>query len=96
MPIRYRLRGEEAWREGRTQNVSRSGVLFHTHEPLKPCTPVELHFRLVLDSGDLGAEVSCTAEIVRAVMKGTERDESPAAAAKFLEYRFLQSPESEA
>lgn len=75
--------------------MSRSGVLFHTWEALKPRTPVELHFRLVLDSGDLGAEISCDAEIVRA-LAGAGRDESPAVAAKFLRYRFPDGSGTEA
>src|SRR5581483_8833518 len=36
LPLRYRLLGEENWRLGTTENISRSGLLFRAEEMLQP------------------------------------------------------------
>lgn len=64
--VRFRPAGESAWRDGTTQNVSASGVLFHATTPLAADTPVEL--RLALPVGrapDAFSEVICNGHIVR-------------------------------
>src|SRR5207249_3826117 len=35
IPFYFRQRGEDSWREGMTDNISRSGVLFRTPEMLE-------------------------------------------------------------
>jgi hypothetical protein len=34
LPLKYRLVGESGWREGTTENISRSGMLFQAEEPI--------------------------------------------------------------
>ena len=46
LPLRYRAVAEGTWREGLTENISRSGVLFRAQDLLQVSTPVELSFRL--------------------------------------------------
>ena len=44
--ILYRPAGEIRWREGRTENISQSGVLFHGVEPVHVEMPVEIMMTL--------------------------------------------------
>jgi len=50
--LRYRVKLERTWREGKTENMSRSGLLFRTEFVVKPTTKIELS--MVLPSGILG------------------------------------------
>src|SRR5581483_1087399 len=36
LPLRYRKLGEQSWRKGTTENISRSGLLFRGEEVLQP------------------------------------------------------------
>ena len=89
LPLRYRLPGEMRWRQGTTQNVSRSGVLFHAEQSLQPLSELEINLVLPVEiEGIGGAEVLCRGEVVR-IAQPHETDVSPALAARFLEYRLL-------
>src|SRR5207244_380905 len=88
LPLRYRLVGDNAWREGTTENISRSGMLFRAEEVIP--TNVQLEINLVLPAEIAGlsaAEVVCRGEIVRA-MQPEQPTMSPAVAAKILQYHF--------
>lgn len=66
--LRYRLRGERIWRQGVTENISTSGVLFRTDQTLSPGTLLDISFTLPMDAaGAPGAKVACHGVIVRAV-----------------------------
>ncbi|MGH9450653.1 MAG: PilZ domain-containing protein [Terriglobia bacterium] len=66
-PIRFRSVHESAWRDGWTENVSRSGVLFRCDQALKTGTWVQMCFELPAEVlGRRGAEVECSGHIVRA------------------------------
>lgn len=70
--VLYRPVGTERWHEGRTVNVSRSGVLFETPATLlDETTPIE--FILVLPSLGLPghARVQCLGQVVRRGEAGT-------------------------
>ena len=89
LPLRYRLHGEARWRQGTTENVSRSGVLFHAEQSLQPRSELEINLVLPIEiEGIGGAEVLCRGEVVR-IVAPHEADVSPALAARFLEYRLL-------
>jgi hypothetical protein len=89
LPLRYRLPGEARWRQGTTENISRSGVLFHAEQPLQPRAELEINLVLPLEiEGIGGAEVLCRGEIVRVAPAG-RAELAPALAARFLEYRLL-------
>lgn len=88
MPVHFRTPGEQAWREGSTINMSRSGVLFWTDTSAEPGTPVELNFDLPEEiAGD--TRLVCHGEIVRTVMAPSS-DAQPGLAARILAYRFAR------
>ncbi len=88
LPMKYRLLGESGWREGTTENISRSGMLFQAEESIAPNAQLEINLVLPAEIAGLSAaEVVCRGEIVR-----TARSEgstvSPTLAAKILQYHF--------
>ena len=91
LPVRYRRIGEAEWLDGKTENISHSGVLFHAGQALGIDTPVEIRIALrVATPAGTGSEVICRARIVRAE---TRPAEPPAAmAAAFSEYQLVPGP----
>jgi PAS domain S-box-containing protein len=88
LPLRYRLVGEDDWRQGTTENISRSGVLFRAEEMLQPTAQLEISMMLPAEIAGLSAaEVVCRGEIVRAV-ESENGGTHPALAAKILQYHF--------
>src|SRR5579862_1896871 len=88
LPLKYRLVGESGWREGKTENISRSRMLFQAEEPIAPNAQLEINLVLPAEiAGLAAAEVVCRGEIVRTVNResGTV---SPTLAAKILQYHF--------
>ncbi len=64
--LRYRVRGEQEWRDGQMENISITGVLIHTTQSLEPNTLVELRFGLPVElNGEIAAEVLCRGWVVR-------------------------------
>jgi hypothetical protein len=64
----YRSAGEINWHDGRIENISRTGVLFHGMHSLMPNTAVEMRFALPVEVlGEPGAEVVCEGVIARVV-----------------------------
>ena len=91
LPLRYRRLGETEWHVGSTENISRSGMLFHTDDVLEPNSQLEINLVLPAEIAGLsGTEVVCRGEVVRAI----ERNEwvSPALAARILQYHFQHAP----
>lgn len=90
VPFYFRRRGEGSWRQGMTDNISRSGVLFRTREALESETPLEMHFALPLQvSGRPGAVVACRGLVVRTVPADSP-DALPGFAATISRYRFVR------
>src|SRR5208282_5656587 len=88
LPIRYRPLGDESWRPGTTENISRSGLLFQAQELLHPHALLEISLVLPPEIAGLGAtEVVCRGEIVRSV-ETRGQGVTPALAAKILQYHF--------
>jgi PAS domain S-box-containing protein len=88
LPLKYRLVGESGWREGTTENISRSGMLFRAEESVAPNAQLEINLVLPAEiAGLAAAEVVCRGEVVRTVETeaGTV---SPTLAAKILQYHF--------
>ena len=88
LPLRYRRLGETAWHEGKTENISRSGMLFQAEEALQPSSMLEINLVLPQEIAGLSeTEVVCRGEVVRTVQPngGTV---SPALAARILQYHF--------
>jgi PAS domain S-box-containing protein len=92
LPLRYRRLGEKSWHEGTTENISRSGMLFKTHEVLQPSSQLEINLVLPAEIAGLSAtEVVCRGEVVRTVEPKGETV-SPALAARILQYHFQHGP----
>ena len=87
--MRYRSPGSRQWREGRTENISRSGVLFRTDHLMPLQTPIEMLFALPVDVEGQNATVICRGRVVR--MEGTADDMQPAVAATISGYRLTHS-----
>jgi CheY-like chemotaxis protein len=96
LPVHYRLDGESLWRHGTTENISRSGMLFRTDQPLEPNARLEFSVELPTDIFGMAAtEIVCRGEIVRQVDPIGE-DVNPALAARILDYQFHRGRQSAA
>jgi hypothetical protein len=90
MPLRYRERGQFNWYEGRTENISRSGLLFLGQHSIDPNTPVEMRFSLpVKVPNDPTAEIICFGHIVRTVAPSNGQS-LPGLAARISDYRVVR------
>jgi PAS domain S-box-containing protein len=91
LPLRYRRLGETQWHVGTTENISRSGMLFHTNDVLEPNSQLEINLVLPAEIAGLsGTEVVCRGEVVRAIERNGSV--SPALAARILQYHFQHGP----
>jgi hypothetical protein len=86
--LRYRRPGQTAWSEGRTENISRSGVLFRADGPLPVDAALELSF--VLPVGKAPTGVRCRGRIVRSV-PAAGLDLLPGVAVAITDYRLLRA-----
>jgi PAS domain S-box-containing protein len=92
LPLRYRRLGETQWHVGTTENISRSGLLFHTDDLLQPNSQLEINLVLPAEIAGLsGTEVVCRGEVVRTIERQGE-SVSPALAARILQYHFQHGP----
>jgi CheY-like chemotaxis protein len=88
LPLRYRPIGEAQWRDGVTENISRSGLLFRVAESLPTAVQLEISMELPPEiAGLASAEVVCRGEIVRTVAAESAAM-TPSLAAKILQYQF--------
>src|SRR5215469_10356545 len=88
LPLKYRLLGEDDWRSGTTENISRSGLLFRAEETVATNAQVEINLVLPAEIAGLSAaEVICRGEVVRTV-EPESSTVNPALAAKILQYHF--------
>jgi PAS domain S-box-containing protein len=88
LPLKYRQVGESGWREGKTENISRSGMLFQAEEAIAPNAQLEINLVLPAEiAGLAAAEVVCRGEVVRTV-NPESCTVSPTLAAKILQYHF--------
>jgi len=88
IPMRYRSAGEMIWHEGYTENISRSGVLFRTSQPVARFTPIEMMLALPSEvGGGQDATVICRGRVVRTEPAGP-LDPRPAIAATIAGYRL--------
>jgi PAS domain S-box-containing protein len=88
LPLRYRRLGEQDWHEGKTENISRSGMLFQAEESVQPSVQLEINLVLPAEIAGLSAtEVVCRGEVVRNI-EPNGGSLSPALAARILQYHF--------
>jgi hypothetical protein len=91
VPVKYRPSGATDWRDGRTENISRSGVLFRTDLAMSVQTPIELLMALPEEVGGESAPVLCRGRVVRTEPPKPD-DPRPAVAAAIAGYRLAHSP----
>jgi PAS domain S-box-containing protein len=92
LPLRYRRLGEKDWHDGKTENISRSGMLFEGDEMLQPSAQLEINLVLPAEIAGLSAtEVVCRGEVVRTI-EPNGKALSPALAARILQYHFQHGP----
>jgi hypothetical protein len=94
IPLKYRPSGTADWWEGRTENISRSGVLFRTEHVMPLQTPVDVLMPLPEEVGGAGSGmVICNGRVVRT--EPPQPDEPrPAVAVTISSYRLQHSPGS--
>jgi hypothetical protein len=91
IPLRYRPAGDVAWREGRSENISRSGVLFRAEHSMDTETPIEMMLALWGELGeDAAGMVICKGRIVR-IEAGGGGDPRAAVAATIAGYRLVHA-----
>ena len=88
MPLRYRDPQTRQWKEARTENVSRTGVLFWSDGEFEPTTKFDVRLSIppAFRVGDY-AEILCKCEVVR-TEPASAASISPAVAAVIHRYRF--------
>jgi hypothetical protein len=74
LPVRYRPAGEPAWRMATTRNLSSSGVLFRTHEMLRPGAEVQVEIDLDETYPGHATKVTGTGKVVRQLRDESGRD----------------------
>jgi hypothetical protein len=84
-PIYYRRDDSSDWLKGKTENISRTGILFHAKEAFKP--DLELDIRVAFP---LKMTLSCQGTIVRIDRSGGRK----AAAVQIHNYNLLSSDKS--
>ncbi len=88
LPLKYRRLGEKGWHEGKTRNISRSGMLFEAEELLQENVVLEINLVLPAEIAGLSpTEVVCRGEIVRTVQPNGGAI-PPEVAARILQYHF--------
>jgi hypothetical protein len=66
IPVLYREPNRPEWLEGRTENISCSGLLLHTEASLQPKITIELRLELPVSIlGEAPGEVICKGTVVR-------------------------------
>ena len=91
LSVRYRRLGDRDWRPGKTENISRSGVLFRAEEWVEIDQDVELRVELpVAGSGRECPEVFCRGRVVRTVLP-TDSEPWPGAAV-MIEHHDIVRP----
>lgn len=84
--VLYRVAGEKTWCEGRTENISRSGVLVRTDRVMEPQARIELLLSMPAEiTTPFAGTTICHGRIVRAVAPSALEDR-PAFAAAILDY----------
>jgi len=89
MPVRYRELSGRVWFEGKTENISRSGVLFRAESILIQETAVEMRLALpVVIKDEAPCEILCKGVVVRT--QSNIRGAPPALAVAIQHYRFAR------
>ena len=92
VPINFRRKGEFSWNIGKTNNMSRTGVLFRAVNILRPETKLEFEFVAPKEFGEeAGQLLSCSAQVVR-MLPPPPNDRRASMAARFSKIHVLRRP----
>ena len=95
IPVKYRPSGTADWWEGRTENISRSGVLFRTDHLMPLQTPIDILMSLPEEVDGAGSgTVVCRGRVVRTEPPQPD-DPRPAVAVTIASYRLAHSSSSD-
>ena len=90
IPVRYREPHHLEWLEGKTANISCSGLLLHTEASLEPKITLELRIELpVAVLGERRGEIVCKGTVVRA-QENPLADHPTALAVAIQSYRMMR------
>ncbi len=87
LPLRYRVTRESEWRCGEIENVSSSGVFFHSQNIMEPGTVLEMCWKMPISNGGRAVEVVCWGIVVRQAYDVTTSGLIPCAA-KIVHFRW--------
>ena len=89
LSVRYRRVGDPQWHEGKTENISRSGVLFRAEDSVQVDTDIEIRLALpVAAPGSGRPEVSCRGRVVRTISP-SNNEPWPGSAIAIDDYNFM-------
>ena len=89
--VRYRVRGQNVWREGCTKDVSPTGVFFWADRLIEVGSSVEMRLEVVRGpGGEVLEEMICYGKVVRSVSP-TATNRRYGLAARVLDCHFVQS-----
>ncbi len=87
--MKFRERGSEQWLLGTVENISNSGVLFRSAEPVRENAAIEVILQMPKEiTGQEQSMVLCSCTVVRSEMP-EEEGKAKAFGAVLWEYRFL-------
>ena len=90
LPIRYRGKNLSTWYEGKIQNISQSGVMFHGPQPLPANALLEMIFEMPeAISGQKNSTVLCQGRLIRIKDAVENAEDAFGLAASILDYKFL-------
>ncbi len=88
IPMRFRESGAKEWHEGKSINISRTGILFRSDMDVLPKTLLEMQIILPPEIvGKKQVQVRCWGPVVRMAPLAPDND-GTASAAVILRYRF--------
>jgi len=87
LPVWFRSASDPAWWHGSTENVSKTGILFHADSEAALALGASLEIGLVLQNDAVAPQVLCRGKIVRA--EAGPPDSFPTLAAKVLRWHFV-------
>ena len=92
LSVRYRRVGDPQWHEGKTENISRSGVLFRAEDSMQVDTDLEIRLELpVAAPGSGRPEVSCRGRVVRTISPSDD-EPWPGSAVLIEHHDFVPPP----
>jgi hypothetical protein len=89
LSVRYRRVGDPQWHEGKTENISHSGVLFRAEDSMQVDTDLEIRLELPAAApGSARPEVSCRGRVVRTIAP-SDNEPWPGSAIAIDNYNFM-------